>query len=166
MRKAIGILSILFIMSACKIYSFSGANINPDIKTISVAYIFNKSGNGPASASDIFTNLLKDKMITNTNLTMTNTNGDVYFAGEISNYNYTIQAPSGNTTSDLRRITMAVTISYYNRIDEIESFEQKTFTRFADYPVSEDLTAIEETIITEISTQLVDDIFNAAFVKW
>ena len=166
MRKAIGILSILFIMSACKIYSFSGANINPDIKTISVAYIFNKSGNGPASASDIFTNLLKDKMITNTNLTMTNTNGDVYFAGEISNYNYTIQAPSGNTTSDLRRITMAVTISYYNRIDEIESFEQKTFTRFADYPVSEDLTAIEETIITEISKQLVDDIFNAAFVKW
>ena len=153
-------------MSACKIYSFSGANINPDIKTISVAYIFNKSGNGPASASDIFTNLLKDKMITNTNLTMTNTNGDVYFAGEISNYNYTIQAPSGNTTSDLRRITMAVTISYYNRIDEIESFEQKTFTRFADYPVSEDLTAIEETIITEISKQLVDDIFNAAFVKW
>ncbi|MFT4968829.1 MAG: hypothetical protein ACI9O4_000562 [Chitinophagales bacterium] len=166
MRKAIGILSILVLMSACKIYSFSGANINPDIKTISVAYIFNKSGNGPASASDIFTNLLKDKMITNTNLTMTNTNGDVYFAGEISNYNYTIQAPSGNTTSDLRRITMAVTVSYYNRIDEIESFEQKTFTRFADYPVSEDLTAIEETIITEISTQLVDDIFNAAFVKW
>ena len=166
MRSIIGILSMAVLLSACKVYSFTGANINPDIKTISVAYIFNKSGNGPASASDIFTNLLKDKMNTNTNLKMVNGNGNVHFAGEISNYNYTIQAPSGNTTSDLRRITMSITINYYNRIDEADSFEQKKFTRFADYPVSEDLTSIEETIIREISTQLVDDVFNQAFVKW
>jgi hypothetical protein len=32
--------------------------------------------------------------------------------------------------------------------------------------VNEDITAIEESIINEISTQLVDDVFNAAFVKW
>lgn len=155
----------LFLMS-CKTYSFSGANINPDIQTLSVAYIYNKSGNGPASASDIFTNLLKDKMNTNTNLKQINANGDVHFSGEITSYTYSIQAPSGNTTSDLRRITMSVSINFYNRIDEADSFEKKTFTRFADYPVSEDITAIEETIINEISTQLVDDVFNAAFVKW
>ena len=105
-------------------------------------------------------------MNTNTNLKMINANGDVHFSGEISNYNYTIQAPSGNTSSDLRRITISVTINFYNRVDETDSFEQKKFTRFADYPVGEDLTAVEETIITEISTQLVDDIFNQAFVKW
>lgn len=166
MKNWIAISSIFILLSACKVYSFTGANINPDIQTLSVAYIYNKSGNGPASASDIFTNLLKDKMITNTNLQMTNANGDVQFSGEISNYNYTIQAPSGNTTSDLRRITMAVTINYYNQVEEVESFERRTFSRFADYPVDEDITALEETIITEISTQLVDDIFNAAFVKW
>lgn len=160
----IAILSLFF--SSCKTYSFSGANINPDIQTLSVAYIYNKSGNGPASASDIFTNLLKDKMNTNTNLNQVNANGDVHFSGEISNYAYSIQAPSGNTTSDLRRITMSVTINFYNRIDEAESFESKKFTRFADYPVNEDITAIEESIINEISTQLVDDVFNAAFVKW
>lgn len=151
---------------SCKTYSFSGANINPDIQTLSVAYIYNKSGNGPASASDIFTNLLKDKMNTNTNLIQVNANGDVHFSGEISNYAYSIQAPSGNTTSDLRRITMSVSINFYNRIDEADNFESKKFTRFADYPVNEDITAIEESIINEISTQLVDDVFNAAFVKW
>lgn len=160
----IACISVFFL--SCKTYSFSGANINPDIQTLSVAYIYNKSGNGPASASDIFTNLLKDKMNTNTNLKQINANGDVHFSGEITNYAYTIQAPSGNTTSDLRRITMSVSINFYNRVDEADSFEQKKFTRFADYPVSEDITAIEETIINEISTQLVDDVFNAAFVKW
>lgn len=166
MKHVILVLALSLALSSCKIYSFTGANVNPDIKTLSVAYIYNKSGNGPASASDIFTNLLKDKMVTNTNLQMINANGDVQFSGEISTYNYTIQAPSGNTTSDLRRITMSVTITFFNRIEEDEGFEQQKFTRFADYPVSEDLTAIEETIINEISTQLVDDIFNKAFVKW
>ena len=151
---------------SCKVYSLSGANINPEIKTISVAYVYNKSGNGPASASDIFTNMLKDKMITNTSLSMVNAAGDVQFSGDIIAYNYTIQAPSGNTSSDLRRITMSVSVSYYNSIDEVDSFEKQTFTRFADFPVDEDLQSIEETIINEISTQLVDDIFNKAFVKW
>ncbi|MCD8518268.1 MAG: hypothetical protein LRY32_00555 [Flavobacterium sp.] len=42
-------------------YSFTGANIDPNIKTLSVAYINNKSGNGPATASDILTNMLKRK---------------------------------------------------------------------------------------------------------
>ena len=166
MKNALLFLILILTLSSCKIYSFTGANVNPDIKTISVAYIYNKSGNGPASASYIFTNLLKDKMLTNTNLQTTNSNGDVQFSGEISNYAYSIQAPSGNTTSDLRRITMTVNITFYNRIEEDGGFEQQKFTRFADYPVSEDLSSVEETIINEISTQLVDDIFNKAFVKW
>ena len=66
MRILVSILSLFVALSACKVYSFTGANINPDIGTISVAYIYNKSGNGPASASDVFTNLLKDKMNTTT----------------------------------------------------------------------------------------------------
>lgn len=165
--RNLAILSCLFVaLISCKVYSFTGANVNPDIKTMSVAYIYNKSGNGPASASDIFTNLLKDKMITNTNLKMVNAGGDVQFSGDITGYNYTIQAPSGNTTSDLRRITISVTINFYNSVDTEDGFEQQQFSRFADYPVSEDLTGIEESIITEISDQLVDDIFNKAFVKW
>jgi hypothetical protein len=166
MRNLIFLILFSFGLTSCKVYSFTGANVDPNIKTLSVSYIYNKSGNGPASASDIFTNLLKDKMVTNTNLQMLNTNGDVQFSGEISDYAYTIQAPSGNTTSDLRRITMTVSITFYNRIDEDGGFEQQRFTRFADYPVSEDLSTIEETIINEITDQLVDDIFNKAFVKW
>lgn len=166
MRNLLFILILSVALFSCKVYSFSGANINPEIKSISVAYIYNKSGNGPASASDIFTNMLKDKMLINTNLNMVNAVGDVQFSGDITSYNYTIQAPSGNTSSDLRRITMSVSVDFYNTIDEAESFENQTFTRFADYPVDEDLQSIEETIIREISTQIVDDIFNKAFVKW
>ncbi|MCD8518269.1 MAG: hypothetical protein LRY32_00560 [Flavobacterium sp.] len=105
-------------------------------------------------------------MLTNTNLKMVNANGDVQFLGDITNYTYSIQAPSGNLSSNLRRISISITVSFVNTLSEDESFESQTFTRFADYPVDEDLNAVEETIIRDVGSQLVDDIFNKAFVKW
>lgn len=165
--KNLLLISILWLaVSACKVYSFTGANINPNIKTISVQYITDRSSSSPASASDIFTNTLKEKMLNATNLSFVNNGGDVEFSGYISSYTYTIQAPTGDLSSDLRRITMQVNITYANNIEENSGFESQTFSRFADYPVDQDLTAIEETIIREVSEQLVDDIFNKAFVNW
>lgn len=166
MRAYLSIVFLLVFASSCKVYSFTGANIDPNIKSMSIEYIYNKSGNGPASASDIFTNTLKDKMLINTSLKQVNQGGDLVFSGDIVSYNYTIQAPTGNLSSDLRRVTITVKINLINNLNPTEGFEQQQFTRFADYPVTEDLSAIEENLIREISLQLVDDIFNKAFVKW
>ena len=166
MKKILLIVLVSMAMAACKVYSFTGANIDPEIKTISIEYIYNKSSNGPAEASDLFTNILKEKMLTSTSLKSVNVGGDVQFSGVISGYSYSIQAPTGNLSSDLRRITMQVSISYMNGINEEDGFENQTFSRYADYPVTEDLAAVEESIIREISKQLVDDIVNKAFVKW
>lgn len=166
MRILFIISFVLISFSACKVYSFTGASIDSNIKTISVQYISDKSGNSPATASDIFTNTLKEKMLNATSLSFVNNGGDVEFTGYISSYNYTIQAPTGTLTSDLRRITMQVSITYSNNIEENSGFESQTFSRFGDYPVDEDLSAVEESIIREISEQLADDIFNKAFVNW
>ncbi|MEZ4916945.1 MAG: LPS assembly lipoprotein LptE [Chitinophagales bacterium] len=166
MRILLAISFIVVTLSACKVYSFTGASINPNIRTISVQYISDKSGNSPATASDIFTNTLKEKMLNATSLSFVNNGGDVEFDGFISSYNYSIQAPTGTLTSDLRRITMQVSITYINNVEEESGFETQTFSRFADYPVDEDLSSVEENIIREISEQLADDIFNKAFVNW
>lgn len=157
---------MLFCVNSCGVYSFSGANINPLIKSFSVEYFNNDSGNGPAVVSDLFTNAIKDKMLRNTNLRFENYDGDVHFEGKVTGYNYTIQAPSGGLSSDLRRITITVQVSFVNRIQPDEGFENQRFTRFAEFPVEENLEAIEERLINEINEQLVDDIFNRAFVKW
>jgi hypothetical protein len=168
--KKLAILFIVFIslisINSCGVYSFSGANINPQIKSFSVSYFNNDSGNGPPVVSDLFTNAIKEKMLNNTNLRFENFDGDAHFEGKISGYNYTIQAPSGGLSSDLRRITITVQVSFINKIEPDEGFENQRFTRFAEFPVDENLEAIEERLITEINLQLVDDIFNRAFVKW
>ena len=45
------------------------------------------------------------------------------------------------------------------------SFSQN-FTRFRDYDSSLSLNDVEEALIKQINEELVEDIFNKAFVNW
>ena len=156
----------LSVLSACKVkYSFSGADVDPNIKTASISYIDNNSGNGPANMGDLITDALREKILRETNLNLVNGKADIEFKGVISQYYYTVQAPTGNETSDLRRITMIINVDYKNNITETDSWNNK-FQNFAEHSVNIDLTSIEEESITIINELLVDQIFNKAFVKW
>lgn len=155
-------------MISCKInYSFSGADVDPNLKTVSIGFFDNVSGNGPANMSDLFTNALKEKILNETNLTLVNQNGDIEFNGAIKNYYYTVQAPTGNETSDLRRITMSVNVQFVNNQTEDKS-EQWTqnFQNHSEHSVDVDLNSVEAESLGIINTLLVEEIFVKAFVKW
>lgn len=166
MKNILYILLIFVIFNSCKVkYSFSGADIDPNIKTVSVKYFENNSGNGPASMSDLFTNALKEKILRETNLNLVQNNADIEFNGYIESYYYTVQAPTGNETSDLRRITMKVKVNFINNIDEKENWE-KSFQNHAEHSVDIDLNSVEEESLEQINDLIVEEIFNKAFVKW
>lgn len=166
--KYIIVISLLILIVSCKInYSFSGADIDPNIKTVSIGVFENESGNGPANMSNLFTNALKEKVLRQSNLNLVNSNADISFTGKIDNYYYSIQAPTGNETSDLRRITMSVSVQFKNAInDDPKESWTKSFQSHSDHNVSVDLTSIEEESLEIINNLLVDEIFNKAFVKW
>ncbi|MGC6420915.1 MAG: LPS assembly lipoprotein LptE [Chitinophagales bacterium] len=151
-------------LSGCKIYSFTGANFDPNITSISVAYISNDAEGAPATVGDLLTEALKQKMLT-TNIPLQDGNGDLHFKGEIISYRYSIQAPAAGQTSEQKRITMSISITSENRINPEENWT-KTFTRFIDFPSNEDLNAVEEQLINSLNTLLVEDVFNKSFVKW
>ena len=65
-------------LSGCKIYSFTGANFDPNITSISVAYISNDAEGAPATVGDLLTEALKQKMLT-TNIPLQDGNGDLHF---------------------------------------------------------------------------------------
>lgn len=169
MKKRIAIVIIVLLsFSGCSVkYSFSGANIDPDIKTFSIKYFDNVSGNGIATMGDLFTDALRDKMLRETNLVLVEDEGkaDVNFSGKITQYYYTVQAPTGNESSDIRRITMNVNVDYKNNLLEDDSWNSD-FQNIAEHSVDLDLSSIEEESINIINTLLVDDIFNKAFAKW
>ena len=157
------LLVIIIISNSCGVYSFTGASTNA--KTISIDYFPSKASNAPVKAAQLFTDALKNKFATEGNLKIVNNNGELKFSGYIANYTVASRAPVAGQQSGIVQITMTVHVDFINNLDEKDKWSQE-FTRFAQYESSQSLTAVEDAKIREINTQLIDDIFNKALVKW
>lgn len=167
MMRRLFVLVLLFLLmqTSCGIYSFSGASIDPNIKTFSVDYFNNQASIVNPTLSQSLTEALKDKFLSRTSLTLIDSNGDMEFSGVITNYNTTPQAITGDQTAAMNRLTISIRVTYRNAIDERSNFT-KTYSRYQDYDSSLSLNDVEGTLVDEIVTQLVDDIFNETAVNW
>lgn len=159
------LILISIFTTACKIYTFSGASISPDTKTIYVGYIENNAPLVVPTLSQALTEALKDRIVTQTGLSLVRTTADIEFEGSIVDYNIKPIAIQGNEFASQNRLTISVKINFINNKDETKNFTQ-VFTRYADYPGSTNLSQVEQELIRTINTQLIDDIFNKAFVNW
>jgi hypothetical protein len=154
------------ILSSCKVnYSLSGASISPDTKTVAVKYFTKTASLGPASMSQTFTEKLKDKFLSQTSLAVVDRNADLTFEGTISGYSVAPIAIQTNEVAAQNRLTISVNVKFTNLKDEKQNFEV-FFSRYSDYPSNQNLTAVEEQLIADIFTQIVDDIFNKAVINW
>jgi len=152
-------------ISGCRVYSFTGASISPDIKTVSITYFKNEASLVQPSLSQVFTEKMNDKFVSQTNLTQVKSGGDLQFEGAIVDYFSQPTAIQGNEQAALNRLTISVKVKFTNTKDEKQSFES-VFSRFTDYDSKKNLTSIEQDLINEICNQLVDDIFNKAVINW
>lgn len=146
-------------------YSMSGASISPDVKTISVEYFQNRANLVQPGLSQYITDELMDKCRAQTNLNFVNEAGDVSFEGEITDYRTEPLTVSGNATAAMNRFTIAVRVRFTNVIEPDFSYEQN-FTRYEDYDSSKELSQVEQELSEKIIEQIVEDIFNRAFVNW
>lgn len=156
---------MIFILSGCKIYSFTGANISPDIKSVTVEVFENRAPNAPASYNQTLTDKLKVKLVTEANIKQTTAGGDLLFKGYVTSYGVAAFAPTAQVQTGVNRLTITVHLDFQNNIDPADKWS-KDFTRFAEFPATELLSNRESQLIEEINKQLIDDIFNAALVKW
>jgi len=152
-------------LTSCGIYSFTGASIPAEAKTISVQYFNNKAATVQPTLSQVFTERLKDMFLEQTNLTLSENEGDLSFSGYISKYQIKPMAIKANETAGQNRLTIAVKVTYNNSFDAKNNFE-KTFSRYRDYDSSQNISDIESTLIEEITNELAEDVFNKAFVNW
>ncbi|CAN5585338.1 LptE family protein [soil metagenome] len=152
-------------LAGCGVYSFTGASISPDIKTVSIKNFPNRAALIQPSLSITFTEKLRDKFVSQTNLRLVESDADLSFEGYISDYRTTPQAIQGNQTAALNRLTITVNVKFTNAKDPKQNFEVP-FSRFADYDSQKNLTDVEIALIDEIDRQLVDDIFNKSVTNW
>lgn len=146
-------------------YSFTGASISPEIQTVSIGFFQANAALTPPRASQLFTEQLKDIFLTQTNLTLVKSGGDLEFEGAITDYRTAPVAIQGNETAALTRVTMTVNVKFVNNYDEVQNFET-SFSRFEDFDTAKDLSSVEEEILQSINDQLTQDIFNKAVTNW
>lgn len=160
-------LILIFVLcSACKIQvTMNGSVVPEEAETFSVNYFTSQTALAAPTASQTFTEALRDLMLQQSNLDLVETDGDLHFEGFITGYATSPVALQGNETAALNRLTISVKVKYENRFDEEANFES-SFSRFADYDSSLDLSAVEDDLIIEITDQLVQDIYNQAFGNW
>jgi len=163
-KIAVFVLALTFICHGCGFYSFSGASIPAEAKTVSVDYFPNHAQLINPLLSDNLTNALRDAMTNQTTLDMVESDGDLAFEGEITDYRTSPAAITGQTAA-MNRLTITVKVRFSNRIDETKDFEQ-SFSRYEDYPSDQELTSVQEALTSTIVEQLVEDIFNKALVNW
>ena len=158
-------ISILFLISSCGIYSFTGGSISVGMKTVSVLLFENTAPLVVPNLSQSFTEALKDRIRTQTSLSFLRVDGDANFEGRITDYSIQPVAIQGDQAG-LTRLSITVSVKYSNKIEADKSYEQ-SFTRFIDFSIqSSTFAAQEQTLIRNINQQLTEDIYNKAFANW
>lgn len=165
-RIGVFVCAVWLLFAGCKVkYTLSGQSIPPDAKTVSVGFFVNKAALAPPTFSQQFTEDLKTKFQRETRLQLVPSGGDLEFEGSVTGYSVSPQAVQGNETAALNRLTVSVSVTYVNNLDEDQNFTT-SFSRFADFSASSSLSAVEGQLTPVISEQLIQDIFNRAFINW
>jgi hypothetical protein len=163
------LLSFLFFGQGCH-YSMSGASTNA--KTIQVEEFFNNTDLGPANLGQVFTNRLKDYYQQNSNLSVVKENGELLIEGMIATYAISQVAPvsgGGANVADvaaLTRLTIGVKVNYVDSLEPKNNFKDKLFSFYADFPNTQDLNTVRESLEKKILDQIFIDIFNATIANW
>jgi len=165
---AFGMVLLIFISIplGCRMsYSFTGASIPVQAKTISIEYFPNQAPIVVPTLSQVLTDALRDRFTTQTPLNLIPREGDLQIEGAITGYSTQPVAIQGNEQAALNRLTITVRVKFTNKFDEKANFEQN-FSRFEDYPFTANLNTVQDGLIQQIVDALVDDIFNKAVVNW
>lgn len=157
------LISVSF--SSCGVYSFTGASIDPSVKTFTIKPFSNQASIVVPGLNQSLTDALRNKILSNTNLSQSTSNGDLEFSGSVVTYAVAPSAATAAQVASLNRLTIAVQVDFTNHKNDKQSWTQ-TFSRYADYNSQENLNTVQNDLIKQISDQLIDDIFNKSLVNW
>jgi hypothetical protein len=160
-------LIIALSATSCTVnYSFTGASIPPEVKTIRIDYFENNAPLINPTLSQQLTDLLRSKFQSQTNLIIVTEGGDMVINGQITGYNTSPTAIQSDDLAALNRLTITLKVTFDNKYDKAQSFENQTFSRYEDYPSTTPLSEVSDNYVPLISELLVEDIFNKTVVNW
>ena len=158
-------LLFCLILSSCGIYNFTGTG-QIDAETFQVNYFLNNAELVEPGIERTFTTQLQDLIQGQTSLNLTNTNADLVYEGEITQYRISPMTATAEQTAAQNRLYIAINVRFTNRKNPDDDFE-KTFSHFYDYPANDQLIGPRLTsALEEIYERITQDVFNASLAKW
>ena len=146
-------------------YSFTGASIPAEAKTISITQFPNYASTVNPQLSQKLYDGLQQMFSSQTSLGVTSDDGDLQITGEITDYSTRASSIGSDDNVATNRFTISIKVSFTNRFDPKANFEQ-SFSRFKDYAASRDFSSVEQSLADEIVNELCEDIFNKSVVNW
>jgi hypothetical protein len=174
--RSIPILSLMFtaitIMAftvSCGVYSFKDVSIPPQVKTIRVGFIENRSRYVDPQLSPLLTDKFKTKISSQTKLVQIQSeSADYDVSAYISDYSVSTAGVS-NQAASINRLTVTVHLSLKNKYadQKIGTPDFDTdITRIFDFPATQNLNDAQAQLEPQIVSQLSDDMFNRLFSNW
>ena len=156
---------IALTLNSCSIYNFTGTG-KIDAKTFQVNYFQNNSPLVQPGIERTFTLKLQDIIQNQTNLNLTNVNGDLLYEGEITSYNITPMSATADLKAAQNRLTITINVRYVNKKKDADNFE-KPFSFYYDYPGDQQLIGSTlSSALDIIFERITQDIFNESLAKW
>ena len=104
-------------------------------------------------------------LLNQTNLDLTNVNGNLIYEGEIVTYRVTPMTATAQETAAQNRVTMGVNVRYFNTLNDEDDFEKK-FSFFYDFDAATQVQAIQTEAHEILFERITQDIFNESLAKW
>ena len=166
MKKFLLLASLAVLAVSCGIYSFSGTNIQPDVKTITIPFVEYKALRVNPSLSNELTEALQDKFRKLTSLEQVDVDGDLEVVCSVTGYDVKATAVTAGEVAAQNRLTITVSVDFTNRKYPEEDFANKSFSAYEEVDATQSLDAVEGGLCDTIIEKIVEDIFNATVAQW
>ncbi len=167
---SIGVVAALMmtlpLLHSCGIYSFTGTNIEADVKTVTVNYFEYLAPKVNPTLSNQLTEAMQEKFLKLTKLELVDMEGDLEIIGSVTGYDVKAASVTANEEVAQNRLTVTVKVDFINRKYPEESLENKSFSAYQDFDATQSIDAVESQLCEDIVEQLVEDIFNGTVANW
>ena len=162
-----GLICTAVLLAACSVsYKFNGASIDyTKTKTIQIKDFPIRSAYVWGPMASIFNNELRDIFGKQTKLIQVKRNGDLQIEGEITQYQQRNKSVSADGYSAQTELSMTVNVRFTNTKKHDEDFE-RTFTATQSYESTQNLNSVQEELVTQMTQDICDQIFNATVANW
>jgi hypothetical protein len=164
---ALLMMAVIMLTSSCLRYSFTGASIPPDVRTIYIPFFPDRSSSGVGTLGDLLYKELVDRFVNQSRLTLVNSmdQADAWIDGEITSYRNAAFSLAGDEQTSRNQVTITVR-GLFKYASEDKPVWSAPVSGSATYdvlndPVNGELEAIEDAL-----EQIANTMFTNSVSQW